>query len=168
MLALHEGQRVGGTQFYPQCVNIVVTGSGTNALSGGTLGTQLYGANEPGVIFDMYNGATTYPIPGPKLMAGGGGAVQPVPSGGATVPPPAATTTSSGPTPTTLTTSVIGTTAPTGQPQPPTCGGDTGGDGNSAAAARYAQCGGKGFQGPTACQSGLKCTVQNDYYSQCL
>ncbi|OHE92047.1 glycosyl hydrolase family 10 [Colletotrichum orchidophilum] len=35
-------------------------------------------------------------------------------------------------------------------------------------AARWAQCGGNGFTGPTTCQSGLTCQKQNDYYSQCV
>ena len=72
ILALHEGQRVGGTQFYPQCINVEITGSGSASLPQGVVGTQLYGASEPGVIYDMYAGNTVYPIPGPKVMAGGG------------------------------------------------------------------------------------------------
>ncbi|KAF5017672.1 hypothetical protein F66182_10387 [Fusarium sp. NRRL 66182] len=36
-------------------------------------------------------------------------------------------------------------------------------------AAAYAQCGGgAGYNGPTKCASGLKCTKQNEWYSQCL
>ncbi|KAK6207715.1 glycosyl hydrolase family 10 [Colletotrichum tabaci] len=35
-------------------------------------------------------------------------------------------------------------------------------------AARWAQCGGIGFTGATACQTGLTCEKQNDYYSQCV
>jgi len=37
-----------------------------------------------------------------------------------------------------------------------------------AAVAQYGQCGGIGFTGCTSCVSGTKCTVLNDYYSQCL
>ncbi|KZV91846.1 soluble quino protein glucose dehydrogenase [Exidia glandulosa HHB12029] len=33
---------------------------------------------------------------------------------------------------------------------------------------KYGQCGGNGWTGPTACQSGSTCTKQNDWYSQCL
>jgi cellulose 1,4-beta-cellobiosidase len=32
----------------------------------------------------------------------------------------------------------------------------------------YGQCGGMGFNGPTACASGSTCTFSNPYYSQCL
>ncbi|KAJ3034114.1 hypothetical protein HDV00_005435 [Rhizophlyctis rosea] len=34
--------------------------------------------------------------------------------------------------------------------------------------AKYGQCGGQGFTGPTCCQSGSTCKAQNSYYSQCL
>ncbi|KAL0471241.1 hypothetical protein QR685DRAFT_563139 [Neurospora intermedia] len=37
----------------------------------------------------------------------------------------------------------------------------------SCTAARYAQCGGKGFSGCTACASPYKCNKVNDWYSQC-
>ncbi|KAJ3039999.1 hypothetical protein HDV00_011554 [Rhizophlyctis rosea] len=35
-------------------------------------------------------------------------------------------------------------------------------------AAKYGQCGGQGFNGPTCCQSGSTCKASNQYYSQCL
>ncbi|KAH8159462.1 glycosyl hydrolase family 5 [Xylaria polymorpha] len=38
----------------------------------------------------------------------------------------------------------------------------------AAAAGPYAQCGGSGWSGDTACVSGYSCTVSNEYYSQCL
>lgn len=38
----------------------------------------------------------------------------------------------------------------------------------AVAAAKYAQCGGSGWTGPTACVEGATCTVQNTYYSQCV
>ena len=54
------------------------------------------------------------------------------------------------------------TTAPqpttTSQPQP------TGGN----CAAKWGQCGGQGWSGPTCCQSGSTCTKSNDWYSQCI
>ncbi|QRV79394.1 Cellulase (glycosyl hydrolase family 5 protein) [Ceratobasidium sp. AG-Ba] len=36
------------------------------------------------------------------------------------------------------------------------------------AVAEWGQCGGIGYSGSTICDSGLTCTVQNAYYSQCL
>jgi len=35
-------------------------------------------------------------------------------------------------------------------------------------AGSWEQCGGIGFTGPSCCQSGLACTYNNDWYSQCL
>ncbi|KAI0129718.1 family 74 glycoside hydrolase [Xylariales sp. AK1849] len=35
-------------------------------------------------------------------------------------------------------------------------------------ASQYGQCGGTGWAGTTSCVSGYTCTVENDYYSQCL
>jgi acetylxylan esterase len=34
-------------------------------------------------------------------------------------------------------------------------------------AAKWAQCGGQGYSGPTCCVSGSTCTKSNDWYSQC-
>jgi len=39
---------------------------------------------------------------------------------------------------------------------------------STGTAAHYAQCGGIGWTGATACVSGYTCTVLNAYYSQCL
>ncbi|THU81179.1 CEL6 protein [Dendrothele bispora CBS 962.96] len=39
---------------------------------------------------------------------------------------------------------------------------------STGVAAAWGQCGGIGYSGPTACASGSVCTVQNDYYSQCI
>ncbi|KAH6913348.1 family 62 glycosyl hydrolase [Coprinopsis sp. MPI-PUGE-AT-0042] len=50
------------------------------------------------------------------------------------------------------------TTQPPTTTQPPS--------GNCAA--KWAQCGGQGYSGPTCCQSGSTCTKSNDWYSQCL
>ncbi|KAF7960707.1 hypothetical protein EAE96_000381 [Botrytis aclada] len=40
--------------------------------------------------------------------------------------------------------------------------------GTGAAVALYGQCGGATWTGSTVCASGAKCTVQNDWYSQCI
>jgi hypothetical protein len=40
-------------------------------------------------------------------------------------------------------------------------------DAESGSVARWGQCGGKGYTGPTKCASG-ECKFQNDWYSQCL
>jgi hypothetical protein len=65
-IALH-GARNSDSQQYPQCINIKVTGSGTQAVVGGVAGTKLYQPKEPGLVFDLYGKFTSYPIPGPKV-----------------------------------------------------------------------------------------------------
>lgn len=67
IIALHEGDRAGGAQFYPQCVSLKVTGKGTQVLPAGTVGTQLYKSTDPGVYYNIYNDERrpTYKIPGP-------------------------------------------------------------------------------------------------------
>jgi len=45
--------------------------------------------------------------------------------------------------------------------------GNTGSSGG-VTAAHYAQCGGIGYNGPTACASPYSCSRTNEYYSQCL
>ncbi|KAL2207517.1 alpha/beta-hydrolase [Sarocladium strictum] len=69
---------------------------------------------------------------------------------GSTNPPPSGTTTSRPPT----STSTGGNQQPTSGPGP--------------CAARYGQCGGSGWAGPTCCESGTTCKFSNDWYSQCL
>jgi hypothetical protein len=57
----------GTAQNYPQCINIKVTGDGTQAPHG-VLGTELYRADDPGIIFDIYDmNGEAYEIPGPPL-----------------------------------------------------------------------------------------------------
>jgi cellulose 1,4-beta-cellobiosidase len=60
--------------------------------------------------------------------------------------------------PTTIQTSTRTTTSPGS--------GSTGGSGSGAD--HWGQCGGIGWTGPTTCKSPYKCTVSNQYYSQCL
>ncbi|CAG7851104.1 Probable feruloyl esterase C; AltName: Full=Ferulic acid esterase C; Flags: Precursor [Serendipita indica DSM 11827] len=45
-----------------------------------------------------------------------------------------------------------------------TSSGNNGGN----CAAKWAQCGGQGYSGPTCCQSGSTCQFSNTWYSQCL
>lgn len=74
IIALHEGNRKAGAQFYNGCGQIKVTGSGSASLPAtGVDMTKAYSAEDPGVLFDIYSGATTYPIPGPKVWDGASG-----------------------------------------------------------------------------------------------
>ncbi|KIX04284.1 uncharacterized protein Z518_05151 [Rhinocladiella mackenziei CBS 650.93] len=76
-IALHSAFDVGGAQNYPQCINLEITGSGTNSLSTGTLGTELYNAEDPGLFINIYQELTSYVIPGPALMDGSSSESQP-------------------------------------------------------------------------------------------
>lgn len=77
-IALHAAGESNGAQAYPQCINLEVTGSGTNSLSSGTLGTELYTLTDPGILVNIYYPVlSSYEIPGPAVMAGGGSGTQP-------------------------------------------------------------------------------------------
>jgi cellulase len=68
IIALHAAGQPNGAQFYPQCVNLVVTGGGSATPSGSTA-SSLYSANDPGVVFNLYEAFTSYPIPGPSVWS---------------------------------------------------------------------------------------------------
>ncbi|KAK5070341.1 hypothetical protein LTR64_000011 [Lithohypha guttulata] len=70
IIALQEAQTLGRAQNYPQCINLKVTGTGTNTLSGGTQATQMYRQTDPGLFIDIYQALSNYTIPGPQLLAG--------------------------------------------------------------------------------------------------
>ncbi|KFY15221.1 hypothetical protein V492_02159 [Pseudogymnoascus sp. VKM F-4246] len=70
IIALHAAYNEGDAQFYPQCINLEVTGGGSDNPTG-VVGTQLYNSSDPGVHYNIYNDETnpTYIIPGPPLWA---------------------------------------------------------------------------------------------------
>lgn len=93
IIALQEAQYAGGAQSYPQCVNIQVTGSGTDSLQNGTKGTQLYTSQDPGILINIYQALSGYIIPGPPLLGGAGNGTQLGLKPTTTVPFPNATST---------------------------------------------------------------------------
>ncbi|KAK8040129.1 endoglucanase-4 [Apiospora rasikravindrae] len=72
IIALHNAVQDGKAELYPQCVNLEISGSGTEAPDG-VAGTALYQASDAGLKYDIYNDeqAPTYKIPGPALFAAG-------------------------------------------------------------------------------------------------
>ncbi|KAF2145955.1 lytic polysaccharide monooxygenase, partial [Aplosporella prunicola CBS 121167] len=71
IIALHSAGQENGAQNYPQCVNVKVTGSGTEDLSStGTLGTALYKADDAGIKISIYSSLSDYEIPGPAMWTG--------------------------------------------------------------------------------------------------
>ncbi|KAH7350225.1 Cel61b [Plectosphaerella cucumerina] len=80
IINLHSGAEPNGAQLYPQCVNIEITGTGTDVVKG-VPGVDLYQADDAGILFDPYaKGMSSYPIPGPELYIAGNSASQPIPS----------------------------------------------------------------------------------------
>jgi lytic cellulose monooxygenase (C1-hydroxylating) len=70
IIALHASQDLNGAQNYPQCINLKVTGSGTE-LPAGIPATQLYTAQDPGIHVNIYwPRLTSYTIPGPAIAIG--------------------------------------------------------------------------------------------------
>jgi cellulase len=156
-LALHQANT---PQFYPECVQLIVTGGGSAYPTSDYLKSipGAWGNNDPGVKIDIYGEAaktqTTYLVPGPEIYPGFTGITitpnltPPGSTGGPTTTPVTTPGNGGGPTTTTTTTTT------------PASGGAT--------AAHYAQCGGQGYSGPTVCASPYTCKVSNAFYSQCL
>jgi len=148
LLALHSAYSSGGAQFYMECAQINVTGSGTSTGANFVSFPGAYKANDPGILINIYgtsgqpdNGGKPYVIPGPPVLTCGSNPV---------------TTPVSTPVSTPTSTTKVTSSSPS-----PTSGTGTGTVG------LYGQCGGIGYTGPTTCSSGT-CKKTNDYYSQCL
>lgn len=69
IIALHSAGNADGAQNYPQCINLQVTGSGSDTPSG-ILGTALYKETDPGILINIYTSLSTYDTPGPTLYNG--------------------------------------------------------------------------------------------------
>ncbi|KAI1820688.1 lytic polysaccharide monooxygenase [Xylaria intraflava] len=69
IIALHTASVDRGAQNYPQCFNIRIEGQGT-VLPSGIPGTELYDPEDPSVHLNIYEGVSTYKIPGPTVMSG--------------------------------------------------------------------------------------------------
>ncbi|KAL2106570.1 hypothetical protein VUR80DRAFT_6533 [Thermomyces stellatus] len=98
IIALHGAGSENGAQNYPQCFNIEITGTGTDNPEG-VLGTELYTADEPGILYDPYTGDDSgYVIPGPALYGSGSTTPgEPIPPVNSTAPVPGPTGTGSVP-----------------------------------------------------------------------
>ncbi|KAF3068337.1 Endoglucanase-4 [Daldinia childiae] len=68
IISLHNASREIGAQNYPQCINLQITGGGTE-LPFGILGEELYDPDDPSMHLDIYDGISTYKIPGPTLIS---------------------------------------------------------------------------------------------------
>ena len=184
IIALHGAQSANGAQAYPQCVNLKVTGSGSN-VPAGVAGTSLYTATDPGILFNPYVSSPVYTVPGPALIAGAASSIAQSVStatatSSATLPGSAAATTSSAVKTTTTSSTVKATTTTSSTTTSKTTATSTTLKTSTVAApsttaapvggtqTKYGQCGGSGWSGPTACASGSTCTLLNDWYAQCV
>ncbi|KAJ7140791.1 glycosyl hydrolase family 61-domain-containing protein [Mycena epipterygia] len=79
IIALHTAQSVGGAEFYPNCAQLTVTGSGSGAPAASELVTfpGAYKATHPGILIDVYNMKGAYQFPGPAVAAFVSGAAAP-------------------------------------------------------------------------------------------
>jgi cold shock CspA family protein len=176
IIALHGAGSPNGAQAYPQCINLQVTGGGSNSPSG-VPGTSLYKATDPGILFNPYTSNINYPVPGPALIAG---AVSSIPQSVSVATQTASATPPGGSAPATTTaatstgrsssssssarTTTTLVTVTTQSPSSTITAGPTGG----ASQSKYGQCGGSGWTGPTACAAGSTCSVLNPWYHQCV
>ncbi len=165
LLALHSAYSAGGAQFYMECAQIEVSGSGTNTGSELVSFPGAYPSNDPGIVLNIYdnsgnptNGGRAYNVPGPDpITCGASNPTTTSPSTTSTKVSTTSTSTKATTTSTTLVTSTKTSAAAT----------STSASGGGGTAALYAQCGGQGYTGPTTCAQGT-CKYSNDWYSQCL
>ncbi|KAG9035048.1 hypothetical protein FRB95_012196 [Tulasnella sp. JGI-2019a] len=160
ILGLHVASTLNGAQFYPNCLQITVTGGGS-ANPTGIAFPGAYQPTDPSILTQLWwyapsNTTASYVIPGGSVLLDGSspnryGSGAPVQTGGS------GTTTAK--TSTTTSTTTAKTTASTTT---------TSKASTASAVAQYGQCGGTGWTGGTVCASSYVCTYVNAYYSQCL
>lgn len=96
-IALHGAGSENGAQNYPQCLNIAITGSGSDNPEG-TLGTALYTPTDAGILYSPYSGDNTgYKIPGPALYGSSGSGSGTTPATPTTSSPAASSAAASAP-----------------------------------------------------------------------
>lgn len=69
-----------GAQFYPSCVQVEVTGSGSAVPDQDFDFNKGYTYQDPGIVFNLYSDYTTYDIPGPEVWSASSGGNSPAPS----------------------------------------------------------------------------------------
>jgi cellulase len=118
IIALHESDTAfnvnsaRGAQFYPSCVQIEVTGSGTAVPDQDFNFNTGYTYADPGIVFNLYGSITSYQIPGPEVWAAEGSGSSPAPSSSA-APAPSSTSTSAAGAATSTSAAPVETQTPT-------------------------------------------------------
>ncbi|KII84165.1 glycoside hydrolase family 61 protein [Plicaturopsis crispa FD-325 SS-3] len=70
IIALHAAYEYPGAQFYPSCLQLQVTGSGTQSPTSFVSFPGAYTPDTPGIVYDAYTNTSAYPIPGPPVWTG--------------------------------------------------------------------------------------------------
>nr|AFO72235.1 glycoside hydrolase family 61 protein F [Heterobasidion parviporum] len=70
IIALHSAYTYPGAQFYPSCIQVQVTGSGTKLPTSFVSFPGAYTPTTPGIVYDVYTNTSAYPIPGPAVWTG--------------------------------------------------------------------------------------------------
>ncbi|KAI0006481.1 glycosyl hydrolase family 61-domain-containing protein [Xylariaceae sp. FL0662B] len=182
IIALHEADTAfsansaRGAQFYPSCVQLEVTGSGSTTPSENFDFNTGYTSTDPGIVYNLYQTPyAAYTIPGPAVWSGSGSssdnsnsasttANAGATSAAATTPVTASPVSSASPT-TLVTQTKAATSSASTRSATPSSGGGAGA--GSEFVTLYGQCGGINYFGATTCAEGT-CKVQNPYYSQCI
>jgi hypothetical protein len=66
IIALMQAAEPNKAQHYPQCINLKVTGNGKDPLTSGIRARDMYEADHPGILVQIYQ-PLDYQIPGPPL-----------------------------------------------------------------------------------------------------
>ncbi|PQE27021.1 glycoside hydrolase family 61 protein [Rutstroemia sp. NJR-2017a BBW] len=69
IIALHSANQADGAQNYPQCINLWVSGTGTESPSG-EVATKFYTETDPSIQFNLYQDFSSYSVPGPAQWSG--------------------------------------------------------------------------------------------------
>lgn len=84
IIALHEADAAynvnpaRGAQFYPSCIQLEVTGSGSAVPDEAFDFNVGYTYADPGIVFNLYGSFSSYPIPGPEIWTASSDGSDPV------------------------------------------------------------------------------------------
>ncbi|KAJ1641692.1 hypothetical protein LPJ64_006370, partial [Coemansia asiatica] len=73
VIALHEADRPygadenAGAEYFPNCAQVYIASTVTGKLPGDSTIPGVYTKDEDGIVFNLYDGYNSYPIPGGKL-----------------------------------------------------------------------------------------------------
>ncbi|KAL7627263.1 hypothetical protein AAE478_001452 [Parahypoxylon ruwenzoriense] len=67
VLGLHKAHE-GNAEFYPQCINLEISGSGTEQPQGAPA-TEFYHSSDPGIVTNIWVDLQSYQIPGPSVSS---------------------------------------------------------------------------------------------------